>query len=121
MSNSYLVVWPPDALYGKVSMVHTTAPFTMRKSDAILWCFTSAWMCVCRYAKMAGSALIPPLGEAARVAVLGPLLPADLQVEGTNWKASTADIAIAGTLVPHERHPRLQAAGHKSFSRAAAL
>ena len=51
---------------------------------------------------MAGSALIPPLGEAARVAKLGPLLPADLQVEGTNWKASSVDIAIAGTFVPYE-------------------
>ena len=70
---------------------------------------------------MAGSALIPPLGEAARVAKLGPLLPADLQVEGTNWKASSTDIAIAGNLVPYERHTRLQAAGSKSSSTMAMI
>ena len=45
---------------------------------------------------MGGTALIPPLGDAERMAKLGPLLPTEVQVEGTTWKSSSMDLAIAG-------------------------
>ena len=49
-----------------------------------------------RYAKMGGTALVPPLGDAERMAKLGPLLPTEVHVEGTTWKSSSTDLAIAG-------------------------
>ena len=43
-------------------------------------------------------ALVPPLGGPSRVAELGPLLPKDMLLEGTSWRESSVDIAIAGPL-----------------------
>jgi hypothetical protein len=45
---------------------------------------------------MGGTSLIPPLGDGERMAKLGPLLPSDLKVEGTSWKVSSLDVAVAG-------------------------
>eukprot|EP00884_Botryococcus_braunii_P018653 jgi/Botrbrau1/5471/Bobra.27_1s0021.1 len=48
-----------------------------------------------RYEKHVGRQLTPPL-DSARATAVGPLLPRDIPVEGTNWRSSTLDIAIAG-------------------------
>ena len=45
---------------------------------------------------MAGSTLVPPVGSQNRLDKLGPLVPANLLVEGQDWKGSSTDIAIAG-------------------------
>lgn len=45
---------------------------------------------------MAGSTLVPPVGNKKRLEQLGPLVPAIVRVEGRDWKGSTTDVAIAG-------------------------
>ncbi len=55
-------------------------------------------MHTCRLESNGGSLLVPPLGGSARMAELGPLLPRDILLEGSNWKESSVDIAIAGEL-----------------------
>ncbi len=49
-----------------------------------------AW---CRYDKNLGTLLAPPLDSNHK---LGPLVPTPLIVQGTNWKQSSMDIAVAG-------------------------
>lgn len=56
---------------------------------------------LCRYWKMAGSALAPPLGGPERLERLGELLPADIEVEGNTFKASSRDVAVAGPSFLH--------------------
>ncbi len=53
-------------------------------------------MWLCRLSGNGGSLLVPPVGGSARMAELGPLLPQDILLEGSNWKESSVDIAIAG-------------------------
>ena len=45
---------------------------------------------------MAGSTLVPPIGDAERLQCLGPLVPVDVEVEGASWQNSSMDVAIAG-------------------------
>lgn len=45
---------------------------------------------------MAGSELIPPLGDQARLAEFGALLPTEIDVKGSSYKASCQDVAISG-------------------------
>ena len=49
-----------------------------------------------RLSSNGGSLLVPPVGGSVRMAELGPLLPQDVLLEGSNWKESSVDIAIAG-------------------------
>ncbi|DBB17163.1 TPA: hypothetical protein ACH3X3_014236 [Trebouxia sp. C0006] len=49
-----------------------------------------------RLSSNGGSLLVPPVGGSVRMAELGPLLPQDILLEGSNWKESSVDIAIAG-------------------------
>lgn len=44
----------------------------------------------------AGTRLTPPLGDEKRLQRLGPLVPTDLTVDGSSFRASNTDIAIAG-------------------------
>ena len=70
-------------------------------------------MCLCRLGSNGGSLLVPPVGGSVRWAELGPLLPQDILLEGSNWKESSVDIAIAGELAYMcqtaccSNHPRL--------------
>ena len=43
-----------------------------------------------------GLQLVPPIGNAERVAALGPLRPTDVALEGRSWSESTTDLAVAG-------------------------
>lgn len=54
------------------------------------------YMGVRRLSSNGGSLLVPPVGGSVRMAELGPLLPQDILLEGSNWKESSVDIAIAG-------------------------
>ena len=42
------------------------------------------------------------------MAELGPLLPQDILLEGSNWKESSVDIAIAGEFAQHVSNSLLQ-------------
>ncbi len=53
-------------------------------------------MLSCRLTINGGSLLVPPIGGSVQMAELGPLLPQDILLEGSNWKESSVDIAIAG-------------------------
>ena len=53
-------------------------------------------MCAARLNSSGGSLLVPPLGGPLRLAELGPLLPHDIFLEGSTWRESSVDIAIAG-------------------------
>lgn len=70
------------------------------QSACVLWDWLHpaeiAIMWACRLTSNGGSLLVPPLGGPARMAELGPLLPQDILLEGSSWKESSVDIAIAG-------------------------
>ena len=59
-------------------------------------------MYACRIASSGGSLLVPPLGGQTRVAELGPWLSQDILLEGSSWKESSVDIAIAGESANHQ-------------------
>ncbi len=54
------------------------------------WLKMSAW---CRYEKSLGTMLVPPLEQEHK---LGPLVPCQVTAQGTNWRQSSTDIAVAG-------------------------
>ena len=58
----------------------------------------SAASCKRRYAKHAGTKLVPPLGGLERMEAFPPLQPTDVVVQGASWQESSRDIAIAGGL-----------------------
>ncbi|GAB4820166.1 hypothetical protein N2152v2_007212 [Parachlorella kessleri] len=49
-----------------------------------------------RYAKHAGTKLVPPLGGVERMEAFPPLQPTDVVVQGDSWRESSRDVAIAG-------------------------
>jgi len=76
---------PRKELLCDINRVVLGASMTSRKESVEgLWC---------RYEKSLGTMLTPPLSAEHE---MGPLLPTPVQVEGSSWRESTSDIAVAG-------------------------
>ena len=50
----------------------------------------------CRMVISGGVQLVPPVGGETRLHELGSLRPQNILLDGTTWKFSSIDIAIAG-------------------------